>query len=344
MRRVLGVSVALLAAGCGLRPWTPSVSVAFWAEDVPERREMALPRAAELARAWHVPADVAWSRWSKGTLMAALDPMGGTATLPDVRTLDVVAKADAAAANVARAGLPQDTLWLLDLRGAASCAFASRLTHDAREPVAAVVTFNNWPAVESVVPADETLAALLAFRPKLLPDDAKTAHPVFLLDSWRLAYRFDKPDDETYDNRYMLMPGDLPDVETLRAQGITRVVYVVEDLDDAEVEEDDLHASFRAWQDAGLGIHMVDLAFLKDAPAPVQGMWRVDWAARLAPRSHWVRERYTLVDDPIFYSRARAGFGFAFGYPLLGPGFYGRGGYGYGGGPRVFGPGGGSGG
>lgn len=332
MRRVLGVSVALLAAGCGLRPWTPSVSVAFWAEDVPDRRETPLPRSAELARAWQVPADVAWSRWSKGTLMAALDPMGSVATLPDVRTLDVVARADAAAANVARAGLPQDTLWLLDLRGAASCAFASRLTRDAREPVAAVVTFNNWPATESVVPADETLAALLAFRPKLLPPDAKTAHPVFLLDSWRLAYRFDKPDDESYDNRYMLMPGDLPDVETLRAQGITRVVYVVEDLDDAEVEEDDLHASYRAWQAAGLGIHMVDLAFLKDAPAPVDGMWRVDWAARLAPRAHWVRERYTLVDDPLFYARARAGFGFAFGYPLLGPGFYGRGGYG--GGPR----------
>lgn len=330
MRRVLGVSVALLAAGCGLRPWTPSVSVAFWAEDVPTAREMMLPRSAQLARAWQVPTAVAWSRWSKGTLMSSLDPMGPKATLPDVRTLDIVAQADAAAANVARTGLPRDTLWLLDLRGAASCAFASRLTRDAREPVAAVVTFNNWPAVESVVPADETLAGLLAFRPKPLPEDTKAAHPVFLLDSWRLAYRFDAPYDETYDNRYMLMAGDLPDAQTLRAQGITRVVYVVEDLDDAEVEEDDLHASFRAWQAAGLGIHMVDLAFLKSAPAPVSGMWRVDWAARLAPRSHWVRERYTLVDDPIFYSRARAGFGFAYGRPLLGPGYYGRGGYGRG--------------
>ena len=326
---MLGISVALLAAGCGLRPWTPSVSVAFWAEDVPAGREMSLPQSAELARAWQVPADVAWSRWSKGTLMSSLDPMGGSATLPDVRTLDVVRDADAAAANIAKVGLPQDTLWLLDLRGAASCAFASRLTRDAREPVAAVVTFNNWPAIESVVPADETLAGLLSFRPTLLPEGTKAAHPLFLLDSWRLAYRFDKPDDETYDNRYMLMPGDLPDVETLRAQGITRVVYVVEDLDDAEVEEDDLHASFRAWQAAGLGIHMVDLAFLKEAPPPIDGMWRVDWAARLAPQSYWVKDRYTLVDDPIFYGRARAGFGFAFGRPLYGPGYRGAGAYGY---------------
>jgi hypothetical protein len=329
MRRVLGISVALLAASCSLRPWTPSVSVAFWAEDVPTGREVSLPRSAELARAWQVPSDVAWSRWSKGTLMASLDPMGATATLPDVRTLEIVAMADAAAANVARGGLPRDTLWLVDLRGAASCAFASRLTRDAREPVAPVVTFNNWPAVDSVVPADETLAGLLAFRPKLLAEGTKTAHPIFLLDSWRLAYRFDRPEDEVYDNRYMLMEGDLPDVETLRAEGITRVVYVVEDLDDAEVEEDDLHASFRAWQAAGLGIHMVDLAFLKAVKAPVDGAWREDWAARLAPQAHWVRERYTLVDDPIFYSRARAGFGFAFGRPMLGPGYH-SGAYGYG--------------
>ncbi|MDB4934687.1 MAG: hypothetical protein JWP87_1659 [Labilithrix sp.] len=334
MKRILGISVALLAAGCGLRPWTPSVSVAFWAEDVPEGRDVSLPRSTDLARSWQLPSDLTWSRWGKGTLMSAVEPMGDSATLPDVRSLEVVGQADAAAANVARGGLPQDTLWLVDLRGAASCAFAARLSHDAREPVAPVVTFNNWPANESVVPADETLAGLITFSPKLPPEGTKTAHPIFLLDSWRLAFRFDKPADDTYDNRYMLMASDLPDVETLRAQGITRVVYVVEDLDDAEVEEDDLHASFRAWQAAGLGIHMVDLAFLTDVPAPAFGSWRVDWAARLAPQAYWVRERYTLVDDPVFYGRARAGFGLAFGRPFFGPHYRGGGGYGYGGSSR----------
>ena len=124
------------------------------------------------------------------------------------------------------------------------------------------------------------------------------------------------------------MPGDLPDVETLRAQGITRVVYVVEDLDDAEVEEDDLNASFRAWQAGGVPIHLVDLAFLRDVPAPKDGAWQVAWSARLEPERYVVRERYTLVDDPLFYGRARAGFGFAFGRPLLHSGFHGGGGYG----------------
>jgi hypothetical protein len=335
MRRTLGLAVVLLASGCSLRPWTPSVSVAFWAEDVPEGREVALPQAIELARTWQVPPDLAWSRFSKGTLMSAVDRMGGVATLPDVRTLEVVGEAEAAAANVARVGLPRDTLWLLDLRGAASCAFAARLSREAREPVASVVTFNNWPAEESVVPADETLAGLIAFSPKQPPPDTKAAHPVFVLDSWRLAYRFDKPSDDTYDNRYMLMEGDLPDVATLHAQGITRVVYVVEDLDDAEVEEDDLHASFRAWQAGGLGIHIVDLALLASVPTAADVVSGPDWAARLAPQAYWVRDRYTLVDDPVFYGRARAGFGLALGRPLLwGTHFYGGGGYGGGGSSR----------
>jgi hypothetical protein len=331
--------VALLGVGCsGLRPWTPSVSVAFWAEDVPDSREFALPSSAQLAGAWQVAPQSPWARYHKATLISSVDPMQGKATLPDVRKLEVIGEAEAAAAHVAQVGLPTDTLWILDLRGAASCAFASRLSREAREPIAPVITFNNWPSMGSIVPADETLSGLLAFPPRLPnPDEVsiQTAHPVFLLDSWRLAYRFDDPGDDVFDNRYMLTPSDLPDVEVLRAQNITRVVYVVEDLDDAEMEEDDLNASFRAYQQAGIGIFIVDLAFLKTVPPPVGGMWRADWAMRLAPRGYWVRERYTLVDNPHFYSRARGGFGLAWGRPYIYPGYrtwYGGHGGSYGGG------------
>jgi hypothetical protein len=355
MRARIGiVPITILGVtGCSLRPWTPSVSVAFWSEDVPDSREYQVPSSAALASAWQVAPESPWSRFHKSTLISSVDPMAGHATLPDVTRLEVAGQAQAAAAHVAQVGLPANTLWLLDLRGAASAAFASRLSREAREPVAPVVTFNNWPAVESIVAADETLAGLLAFPPRL-PDPAvvKNAHPVFLLDSWRLAYRFDDPGD-TFDNRYMLQPSDLPDAQMLHENGITRVVYVVEDLDDAEVEEDDLNASFRAWQAAGIGIYIVDLAFLEKVPAPApanaapgNGPWPVDWAARLAPRGVWVRERYTLVDDPFFYARARGGFGLAYGRPLIYPGFrpYGYRGFYPGGGGRSGGGGGGSGG
>jgi hypothetical protein len=304
------------------------VSVAFWAQAIPEGRELVLPSSAELAARWQVAPQSPWARYHKGTLISALDAMAGEATLPDVRRLDVVDEADAAAAHVAEIGLPADTLWLLDLRGAASAAFASRLSRDAREAIAPVVTFNNWPAEEGIVPADETLAGLLAFPPYLPPPEEgalQRAHPVFLLDSWRLAYRFDQPGEDAYDNRYMLMPGDLPDAETLRARGIRRVIYVVEDLDDAEVEEDDLNASFRSWQAAGLGIFLVDLAFLKTARsmgASSSAPFEAGWYTRLRPCEYWVRERYTLVDDPRFYARARGGFGLAYGRPYISPGYH----------------------
>ncbi|MBX3201156.1 MAG: hypothetical protein KF894_23660 [Labilithrix sp.] len=326
MRARLGILPAALVGvtGCGLRPWTPSVSVAFWSEDVPALREYAVPSSSSLAARWQLAPESPWARYYKGTLVSAADPMAGHAALPDVQRLEVVRAADAAAAHVAAVGLPATTLWIVDLRGAASAAFAARLSRDAREPIAPVVTFNNWPAHEGLVPADETLAGLISFSPRLPAPERGAldrAHPVFLLDSWRLAYRFDDPGDDTFDNRYMLMPTDLPDAETLRARDITRVVYVVEDLDDAEVEEDDLNASFRAWQAAGIGIAIVDLAFLKTVPAPVNGSWPVDWGARLSPRGYWVRERYTLVDDPYFYARARGGFGLVFGRPFIYPGY-----------------------
>jgi hypothetical protein len=320
VRRLLGVlPLSMLAVACGVRPWTPSVSVAFWAEDVPAGREVAMPSSAELGQAWTLPAGDPWAPYTKLTLASAVDPLGDLAVLPDVRSLDVVAKAQAAASHVARVGLPASTLWIVDMRGAASCAFGATLSREAREPISPVATFNNWPAEDSLVPADETLAGMLAFTPKLPRegDGAASSTPVFLLDSWRLAFRFDDPGDDVYDNRYILTQADLPDAATLRARGITRVVYVVEDLDDAEVEEDDLHASFRAWQTAGLPIFMVDLDFLADVPAPQGGEWRTAWAARLQPEAYAVNERYTLLDDPVFYLRARGGFGLARGRPVI---------------------------
>jgi hypothetical protein len=316
MRRLLGLLPLALLGGCGLRPWTPSVSVAFWAEDVPAGREVNVPRSADITRAWMLAPDNAWARYDKATLFTAADEMGGSAVLPDVRSLDIVGKAQQTAQHVAQLGMPRDAMWVVDLRGAASAAFASTLSHVSRDPVAPVVTFNNWPADDELVPADETLAGALAFPPKL-PDAGVTTTPVFVLDSWRLAYRYDEPSEGTYDNRYILTQADFPDVQTLQAQGIRRVVYVVEDLDDAEVEEDDLHATFRAYQEAGIAIYMVDLDFLGDLPMPLDAKWGIDWSARLEPQYYHCGPRYVIVDDPHFYVRARAGFGLARGRPSI---------------------------
>lgn len=334
MRRILGLVTVALLGGCGLRPWTPSVSVAFWAEEVPPVQSMALPSSADLASAWQLSPSDPWAPYVKTTLASSVDMMGSSPALPDVRRLEVTAKAQRAATRVAQLGLPKDTAWFVDLRGAASCMFGAQLSRAAREPVSTIVTFNNWPSEEGLVPADETLAGLALWNPRI-PGEAEVARgtqPVFLLDAWRLAFRYDDPGDDVYDNRYMLTAADLPDAATLRRQNITRVVYVVEDLDDAEVEEDDLHAVFRSYQDAGIGIHFVDLDFLEEMGAPSSATMQVDWARTLAPRTYFVRDRWTLVDDPFFYARARAGFGLARGRPVIRGSFRGGGSYHGGGG------------
>lgn len=332
-RHVLGLVALAFLGGCSLRPWTPSVSVAFWAEDVPALKETSLPSSAALVSQWQLPSSDPWSPYVKTTLATAVDPMGGSASLPDVTRLEVVSQAQRAAARVAAAGLPKDALWIVDLRGAASCMFGAQLSRASREPVSTVATFNNWPANDGLVPADETLAGLVTWAPRL-PDEEtarRGTHPVILLDAWRLAFRDDDPGDDVYDNRYMLTAADLPDVAKLQEQGITRVIYVVEDLDDAEVEEDDLHPSFRAWHAAGIGIHFVDLAFLEEVGAPSAANMQIDWARSLAPRTVLVRERWTLYDDPFFYARARGGFGLSHGRPVLRPGYRGGGSYNSGG-------------
>ena len=64
---------------------------------------------------------------------------------------------------------------------------------------------------------------------------------------------------------------------------------------------------------------IVDLRVPRRAPAGAS------WPDPLAPRRRLVRPRYTLADDPVFYTRARAGFGLDYGRPLLAPGFRGGG-------------------
>jgi hypothetical protein len=304
MRRSLVVApLALFAGACTMRPSTPSTSVAY-GEETLEAHYVTVPSQGDVIARWQLPPTNPWARYEKYTLLTALDSVPRTAPMPDITQLEVVHRANAAAARVAYEGLPNDTMWLVDLRGAASVAFGARVAQSAREPVSVVLTFNNWPAEHELIPAEEALAALIAFQPKLPAANDVGTRPVFLLDSWRLAYRFDVPDDDVTDNRYVLSETDLPDPSALRAQGITRVVYVVEDLDETDREEDDLNATFLAYQAAGITLYMVDLAFLAQPLEP-----RRTIIEYLGPRYYFCVHRHTLLDDSAFYIRARGGFG-----------------------------------
>lgn len=302
MRRPLLVPpLALLASACAIRPWTPSDGAPDWAEP-PRVDDVDLPSSAEALQRWLLPPGNPWAPYAKYTLLSALGEAPRHVQLPDVQGLDEVRRARAAGARVARSGLPPDTLWILDMRGAQSVAFGVGLSGGG-SAVSLVPTFNNWPAEQGFVPAEETLAALVAMAPMQTPDGAQAGSPVFLLDAWRMAYRDEEPADETYDNRYFLSEGDFPDVETLRVRGIRRVMYVVDGLGQTGVEEDDLHPLFMTWQLAGIRIAIADLdAFLEPV---AHDRWDDFWVDRLL----YILPRVTLFETPGFYARARGGFG-----------------------------------
>jgi len=301
-RALLLAPAALFSAACAFRPWTPAVSVAYWSESVPPSRMVAVPPTADLYARWQLPPGLHWSRYQKMTLLASLEGVTGMRELPDIDALDVVHEAELAAARLGAVGLPDGTLLLVDLRGAASVAFGAALSQRAKESIALVPTFHHWPAPNELIPAEETLAAMLARVPRLPSATDLHARPVFLLDAWRLAFRFDAPDDGVYDNRYVLGAADLPAPHVLANHQIRRVIYVVESLDETEQEEEDLHPILRAYVENGVSVSMVDLAWLTALPDG-------DFSAKLGERVLTIAPRRTVLDEPSFYARARGGFG-----------------------------------
>ena len=104
--------------------------------------------SADVASWWQLPEGVTWQSFEKLTLVSALDGWKGK-PLPDVRDLAVVKRAAAAGANAARLCSSTGTLWIVDMRGAGSVAFGQAMSRASAQPVALVLTFNNWPAESS---------------------------------------------------------------------------------------------------------------------------------------------------------------------------------------------------
>jgi hypothetical protein len=292
--------IALLLGGCLEEPSSPADFVDYSAPPTPTMITVVPARSDAMAQ-WQLPADSPWSAYQKLTLLSALDETPQTWELPDVEALPEVSSARAAARAVAAAGLPADTAWFVDLRGAASIAFARALGETGTAQLAVVPTFNHWPAEDEMIPAEETLAAMVRMPPSRAI--APGAHPMFLLDSWRLSSKSEEVDEETYDNRYALTAGDLPTAEALWAQGIRRVVYMVPWRSDAVHEEDDLNAIFRDYEARGIEIAVLGLDDLLAVRAADD--WTVGW-----PRWRYVTvSRPVIVNSQAFLYRARSGWG-----------------------------------
>jgi hypothetical protein len=335
-------TIALLATGC--------VDRAYAQADAPDGLDLQatprptlvnVPAQSDVIAKWQLPASNPWAAYEKLTLLSVIGGTSEIVALPSTDGLDEVKLAELAATQVVHDGLPADAMWMVDLRGAASVAFGTTLSKYAREPVSIIPTFNNWPFEDELVPAEETLSAMIARAPHLTTVDETSSRPVFLLDSWRLAYKDETIDDEVVDNRYMLSPADFPNVAKLREYGITHVVYVVSDVNEALYEEDDLNSLFLSYQAAGITIHIVDLAELaqvRDEEHDPELYFEIQL------HHYIVVPRATVVNNPLFYQRAHGGFGGTHGAPTIwSPAYLGSGGGhgGYGGGGHYGGHGGG---
>jgi hypothetical protein len=309
--------------GCAPHLWTPSSALSGWSPDVPANVSVTTPPGEVAVQRWQLARSDPWAPFSKLTLLASLPDHPVGVMLPDVSQLEGVRQARCAARTLAE-DLPGDTLWIVDLRGAESVAFGATLSELSPRSVSNVLTFNNWPAENGVVPADETLSALLQFSPRPAVDGPPSV-PVFLLDAWRLAFGSDQAETSAYDNRYMLGAADFPDAQTLQANGIHRVMYVVDNLADTAYENDDLHEVLYGYQGARMPIAMVDLdALCGPAPRTIAHYFGG------YPYHVWHRPLFAWQQDVI--RRSRGGFGGARAVPVhLSGGFHGSGG-GHGGG------------
>ena len=147
-----------------------------------------------------------------------------------------------------------------DLPGPEAIAYGAALADYANH----VLTLDNWPHPNGVVPSHETLGAMLYYadevaeKKKSVPDDAPT---VFIMDSNRLAEYRDAGD--VFDNRYM---ATMPTADNLKAGGIETLIYATPD-DTRQTELDDLNDDFVAYRESGVNVTMMPLTDFRPATA-----------------------------------------------------------------------------
>ncbi len=148
------------------------------------------------------------------------------------------------------------TMVIADLPGPMSVAVGAAMAD-----VATVVPlFDNWPHPLGVVPAHETLGAMIYYAREIESKRGRVGErppTLFLLDSRRLTPYADA--DNQFDNRWMAR---VPLSDELRQRGIEQVIYLVRDGSYA-TELDDLNDEFVNWEKNGIKVRMLQLTDFK---------------------------------------------------------------------------------
>jgi hypothetical protein len=173
------------------------------------------------------------------------------------------------------AGWPTDIAIIVDVAGPSAVAIAAALS-DRFDPV---FTFADWPHPRGVVPAQDTLGAVLTYLPLFARGRSErptNAPPLFVLDANRLADYVD--DAAQFDNRYLVR---LPAPEQLAALGVRHVMYVNAD---GAAELADLNEALVALGAHGIDVRTVALADFSRGPT-LDASADADWPP--ADETYW---------------------------------------------------------
>lgn len=148
------------------------------------------------------------------------------------------------------------TVLIADLPGPMAVAVGAAMA----DVATLVPVFDNWPHPLGVVPAHETLGAMIYYAHEIEEKRTRVganAPALLLLDSRRLAPYSDA--DQQFDNRWMAR---VPPAAELRRRNIDQVIYLVRDESQSE-ELDDLNDEFVDWQKNGINVRMLRLSDFK---------------------------------------------------------------------------------
>ena len=118
-----------------------------------------------------------------------------------------------------------DTALVLDLEPTLGVRVAAQISQ--RRLAHVVLVLPRWPHPQAVLPPQALLAALLRTAEQLTGQDVQNSNVVFVLDGVRQRSVERATNDARVDNRYTLSPHDLPNLATLRAAGVRRLVKVM---------------------------------------------------------------------------------------------------------------------
>ncbi len=254
----------------------------------------------DVFEAW-APSGARWSGWVKPVLFA---------TLSESNMLDREAEPDIELELSPALTAPGVAL-VVDLPGEDSVLVGLAL---AKRGIRPVPLFNALPGFErSLVDVDGIQRALVASA-KLLRSFsvAADAPPAFLLDALRRVARYQRRTAEPprerwawerwekverwreryFDNRSVSFSTDFPSGDTLRAQGIVRVVLLRRWY---LVVPGDLVATLAAWHRVGLAIEIHDVESERSPKA---------W---IPPRLLWLRRLWFYVLVPLLLKRDKSG-------------------------------------